>query len=144
MDWREEALSASPYATSKHYLVHQHAIVHFLTQHGLKHKIDGDEIKLNYCPLCDKPHRHQLSNMFTLCINRTSGLYHCFRCSKSGNWFKFKKMFLAYQYGSEQIDQLFEDVDDQPPAPSAPSPAATLFDQMRQGPSISSARASNY
>lgn len=51
--------------------------------------------------------------MYTLCIDRVSGLFHCFRCLKSGNWYQFKQSVTAALYGQT----LFPD--DAPPQGSS-------------------------
>ena len=56
-------------------------------------KIDGNEAKVTFCPFCEKPHNNQPDNMYSLCINTISGLFNCFRCGQSGNWYKFKNLF---------------------------------------------------
>jgi hypothetical protein len=52
------------------------------------------EIVLKYCPVCPKPHNHETSNLHTMNIKATNGLWNCFRCGQNGNWFEFKKRIL--------------------------------------------------
>lgn len=89
--------------TSKHFQIKEHDLVGFLAQFGLPFKNNGDEVKLQYCPLCPKPHRNQSDNMWTLNIQKISGVFHCFRCNASGNWFDFKRNVIRILTGQDIV-----------------------------------------
>ena len=51
--------------------------------------------RLKYCPFCKKPHRDDPTNLYTLNVNKESGLYYCHRCSSKGSYFDLKKALLG-------------------------------------------------
>lgn len=71
---------------SKSYLnfnkVDIYQIQNFLKQNKIefKYKEYNGQVVLKYCPLCEKPHKDLNSNMWTLNIKSSNGVYLCFRC----------------------------------------------------------------
>jgi hypothetical protein len=54
-------------------------------QCGLEPNSQGNSIRLRYCPLCDKPHNHDPTNLNTCCISSENKLFNCFRCGSKGH-----------------------------------------------------------
>lgn len=54
------------------------------------YKENEQEIIVRACMFCPKPHRDDPTNLHTLCIEKSSGLYHCFRCGAKGNYRTFE------------------------------------------------------
>ena len=52
----------------------------------------GDQISARYCPICPKPHNEERTNLYTFGVNKSNGLFNCFRCNQSGNWAQFKEL----------------------------------------------------
>ena len=75
---------------SKFYEVRPHEVSNFLLTHKITFKEQNSNLSLRFCPLCPKPHNNDYSNMYTMSIKGTTGVYHCFRCGNKGNWYSFK------------------------------------------------------
>ena len=77
-------------------------IASFLSLHATWVKTYGDEIRFRPCPAngCDSQHNPSIQ------INQKSGLWRCFKCGATGNWFSLTKAF-----GSplEEADRYKED-----------------------------------
>lgn len=93
---------------------------------GIAHAISGQELVVQFCPLCEKPHYNARDNMNTLCVNIVSGLFNCFRCGKSGTWGQLKRLLGV---GRWHGDARPEDAHQQPHHGTGPS----FYDQMRNG-----------
>ena len=52
----------------------------------------GASIQTRYCPVCTKPHNEERTNLYTFGVTKAEGLFNCFRCNQSGNWYQFKKL----------------------------------------------------
>jgi hypothetical protein len=65
--------------TSSHFRVRPGEIEDFLRTHSLVHKNTTNEVVLQICPLCPKPHKNDPTNMWTLNIESTIGVFQCFR-----------------------------------------------------------------
>lgn len=74
-------------------------VIKFLERNRIWFKHDTKGIKPKFCPLCEKPHKGMADNQYTLNICKTTGIFHCFRCTKSGNWFQFKRLVMQNIYG---------------------------------------------
>jgi len=47
-------------------------------------------LRTKYCPVCDKPHNEEPTNLNTLVIYKTNSIYYCFRCGNRGH---FQRLF---------------------------------------------------
>lgn len=73
----------------------------------LEPKNEGYHIRLRICPLCEKPHNCDKSNLNTCCINAENNLFNCFRCGNKGHVIRILKL-LRRQYNLEIINDLFD------------------------------------
>ena len=83
-------------------------VANFLTTHKIIYREKNSDFHARYCPLCPKPHNEDFSNMYTMGIKSTTGVYHCFRCGAGGNWFNFKDQVLQRFYG-KSLNQMVGD-----------------------------------
>lgn len=75
------------------------SISKFLQDNGLSFKMRSTgQIVVEKCPVCPKPHKDQISNMWTLNIKQNSGAYLCFRCGSYGSWTDFVKLLLNNEF----------------------------------------------
>ena len=63
---------------------------------------------MKICPLCEKPHNNEITNMFTLNIQLILQVFHCFRCGASGHFKQFIYQ-LAGVSKPQQNDSKFRD-----------------------------------
>lgn len=62
-------------------------ILHFFKENNIEYKIrSGGQIVAKYCPLCPKPHKNEVTNMWTLNVKSSDGAFYCFRCGEHGGW----------------------------------------------------------
>jgi hypothetical protein len=54
-------------------------------QCGLEPIPQGHNIRLRFCPLCEKPHNHDPTNLNTCSISSENKLFNCFRCGSKGH-----------------------------------------------------------
>jgi len=80
-------------------------IAEFLISQRIIFREHGNNFAIRFCPFCEKPHNNDYTNMNTLNINGTNGLYHCFRCGTKGNWYSFKNNIMLKLYG-KSLDEL--------------------------------------
>ncbi|CAI2382656.1 unnamed protein product [Moneuplotes crassus] len=78
--------------TSSHFRLRPGEVEQMLNSLRMEYKISGDQVKVKFCPLCPKDHKHDPTNMFTCNIQRHIGVFHCFRCGSKGSWFDFKRL----------------------------------------------------
>lgn len=62
----------------------------YCQSHGLQVKSNATHVMIRECPFCTKPTRGQLSNLYKLYIESSTGAYFCHRCGASGSWYDFK------------------------------------------------------
>jgi hypothetical protein len=43
---------------------------------------------------CTKPHYNQVTNLYTLIVNKKTGVFYCHRCASKGNWNQFKLKYI--------------------------------------------------
>lgn len=60
----------------------------------------NNQIVLVVCPLCEKPHHSDPSNLNSCNIEQNRGYFNCFRCHNKGSWLDFKNMLVQKLYGS--------------------------------------------
>jgi hypothetical protein len=80
---------------SSYYEVSNYEIKDFFSRYGLEFKETANGFAPRYCPICPKPHYEDRTNLYTLNFKHNSGIYHCFRCGASGNWYDFKGLMLG-------------------------------------------------
>jgi twinkle protein len=51
----------------------------------LEPRHEGGNIRLKYCPVCEKPHNDEFTNMNTCVIYKATMVYHCYRCANRGH-----------------------------------------------------------
>lgn len=62
-------------------------ILHFFRENNVDYKIrSGGQIVAKFCPLCPKPHKNEVTNMWTLNVRSSDGAFYCFRCGENGGW----------------------------------------------------------
>ncbi len=67
-------------------------IIDILNECSLEANVQDDCIRSKYCPLCEKPHNEELTNMNTLVIYKNTSIFHCFRCGNKGNFIRLFKV----------------------------------------------------
>lgn len=82
-------------------------VQNFLNQNKIpfKYKEYCGQIVLKFCPLCDKPHKNQVSNMWTLNIKGSNGVFMCFRCGKYGSWNDFVRQLIGEEQRTNDLNQ---------------------------------------
>lgn len=75
-----QALKAPPRGDSQSFRLHPGEVKAQLMALGLGFKDDGEQVQVEWCPLCPKPHNNQRTNMYTLGIKQETGAFNCFRC----------------------------------------------------------------
>lgn len=73
----------------------------------LEPKTEGTHLRLKVCPLCDKPHNYDKSNMNTCCINTENMLFNCFRCGSKGHVIRIIK-FLRKKFNLDLINEILD------------------------------------
>jgi hypothetical protein len=58
----------------------------------LEPKMQPDYIRVKYCPLCEKPHHEESTNLYTLIVYKQSHVYYCFRCGNKGSFVRLFKV----------------------------------------------------
>lgn len=62
-------------------------------------------IRLKYCPCCEKPHNEESSNLNTFVFYQASFVFHCFRCGNRGHFARLLKV-LKKKYKLEGFGDL--------------------------------------
>jgi len=70
-------------------------------------KSEGLDLRLKVCPLCEKPHNYDKSNMNTCCINTENMLFNCFRCGSKGHVIRIIK-FLRKKFNLDLINEILD------------------------------------
>lgn len=55
---------------------------------------------------CTKPHYNQLTNLYTLFVNKNNGVFYCHRCAAKGSWRDLKARYLNADIGSLMPSEL--------------------------------------
>lgn len=58
----------------------------------LEPKMQPDYVRVKYCPLCEKPHHEESTNLYTLIVYKQSHVFHCFRCGNKGSFVRLFKI----------------------------------------------------
>ncbi|KAL4479607.1 hypothetical protein ABPG72_004203 [Tetrahymena utriculariae] len=79
---------------SSHYILREDEIYELLNKFNIQYKQSqsNQQIQLEWCPFCPKPHNNDVSNSYTLGIKKQSGQFNCFRCSIHGSWWDFRNL----------------------------------------------------
>ncbi len=70
-------------------------------------KQEGKHLRLKTCPLCDKPHNYDKTNMYSCAINTENLLFKCFRCGSQGHVIRILK-FLRKKFNYELINDILD------------------------------------
>ena len=73
----------------------------------LEPKTQGNHIRLKTCPLCDKPHNNEKSNLNSLALNTQNMLFNCFRCGNKGHVIRILK-FLKKEFNLDIINDILD------------------------------------
>lgn len=73
----------------------------------LEPKSEGNHLRLKECPLCDKPHNYDKTNMHTCCINTDNMLFNCFRCGSKGHVIRIIKL-LRKKFNLDIINEILD------------------------------------
>lgn len=73
----------------------------------LEPKTQGHHIRLKTCPLCDKPHNNEKSNLNSLALNTQNMLFNCFRCGNKGHVIRILK-FLKKEFNLDIINDILD------------------------------------
>jgi len=78
-------------------------LLQFVHSHGLREGADyklrqyaaGNTtvIQLRECPLCPKPHRNDITNLWTFGLFANDGGFNCFRCEHHGDYDALRRLF---------------------------------------------------
>ncbi|KAL4435105.1 hypothetical protein ABPG74_003598 [Tetrahymena malaccensis] len=79
---------------SNHYILREDEIYELLNKFNIQYKQSqsNQQIQIEWCPFCTKPHNNDVSNSYTLGIKKQSGQFNCFRCSIHGSWWDFRNL----------------------------------------------------
>jgi len=70
-------------------------------------KHEGHHLRLKICPLCDKPHNYDKTNMHTCTVNTQNLLFNCFRCGNKGHVIRILK-FLKKKFNNELLNEIMD------------------------------------
>jgi hypothetical protein len=66
--------------------VSQHSVETLLQRHRLEFRLAGQQVRIRDCIFCPKPTHGRIDNLYTLNVNKESGVFYCHRCTTKGNF----------------------------------------------------------
>lgn len=67
----------------------------FLLQNAIEYRANDRVFRIKECIFCSKPHYNDMTNLYTLNIDRDRGVYYCHRCQSKGTWMDFRGRYLG-------------------------------------------------
>jgi len=87
---RAQTTSSDVPYVSRHFTMAPGELAAYLERKGISYKTTDTHFVVENCPFCH-PIKNQTDNQFKLYIKSSSGVFHCFRCSAGGSWWKFRQ-----------------------------------------------------
>ena len=93
-------VTSDPPFVSRHARLRDGELQRWLQDNKLSHHDPGGEwVRVRECPFCH-PTNNKMDNMFKLHLSRSTGAYHCFRCTNKGSYQHFKhRLQMLRQHG---------------------------------------------
>ena len=66
----------------------------FLARLSIENRSGGDSFRIKECLFCHKHHNNDLTNLYTLIVDKQTGVYYCHRCQSKGSWSQFQAKYL--------------------------------------------------